>query len=146
MRSTLAVLVSFFAATYAGNVCLAGQYKATGTIDSNNLIVFAAGSPCDDDRSIRLGENVDGICDDGELPVGFEICGQNANLVRLDSGPESAPGCQIGLEINGETYEGETWPFNPDDGNAHDGPCDATCGLTEGVDGFLHFIGVPMCD
>jgi hypothetical protein len=144
MQSTLFVLSALFAAAYAGNVCVAGEYKASSNADSNNLMVFAAGSPCDDSWSTTLKQGVEDLCDN--LPQDFTICDKDAKLVKIDSGPEAHPGCQIGLEIDGEEYEGETWKFNPDDGNAHNGPCDADCGLTTGVDGFLHFVGVPMCD
>jgi hypothetical protein len=145
MYSTLAILSTLFAATYAGNICAAGEFKATGTIDSNNLMMFAAGSPCDEGRTVTLPPGVDrNMCD--SLPLEFTICDKTATLVKMDHGPVAHPGCQIGLSIDSVEYEGETWPFNPSDGNASQGgPCDATCGLT-GVDGFLHFIGVPMCD
>ncbi|KAL8303189.1 hypothetical protein RB597_005204 [Gaeumannomyces tritici] len=142
MKATLVLATLLAGAAEAGNICLAGTYK-TVKWPRSNVVVFAAGSPCTDGRTTTYGDRtMNNICD--RLPVGMRLCERNGNLVRIGHGPTAAPGCQIGLEIDSRVYTGDTYPYNPDDANAHRGPCGASCGLT-GIDGFLHFVGVPMC-
>lgn len=143
MQYSQVILLTLLAAAEAGNVCVGGTYKAS-KVDRQKVITFAAGSPCEDGKTqTHDGTSIGSFCN--HLPQGFQICGKDANLVSLDHGPEApiGGGCRIGLEIDGVTYEGETDKYNPDDGNKN-GPCDASCGLT-GIDGFLQFVGVPMC-
>ena len=134
MKNIAFVLSTLLATASAGNICVAGNYKAS-KLDINRVRVFAAGSPCNDSKTTTLSPEVQNLCD--HLPQGIRICGADANLVKIDHGPKAYPGCQIGLEVDGRVYEGETYKYNPDDGNAR-------CGLT-GIDGFLQFVGAPMC-
>jgi hypothetical protein len=110
--------------------------------------------------------NVDDTYD--RFPFGVRLCGGNTDVRKISTGPDSGVGCQPGLGINsaiirvstsfycsgGERFFSErdseartagVYDFNPDDGNAHIGPCDASCGLT-GIDGFLQFVGVRVYD
>ncbi|KAI1367595.1 hypothetical protein F5Y08DRAFT_336384 [Xylaria arbuscula] len=125
----------------AGNVCLAGEYEVSKFDIYHNIYLFAAGHVCEDSNSLEYGDEdaAETACDILPLPV--QLCGQNANLVATDQGLDNIIGCRIGLEIGGTVYS-----FNPDDGNAHTGPCDAECGTSTGIDGFLQFVGVPICD
>lgn len=142
MQFTIITLATLLATAQAGNLCLAGTYKAS-KVDRHKLYAFAAGSPCVDGKKQEYDINVDNICK-SHLPYGINICGQNGNLVKLsDDKPKTDFGCAIGFETGGKVYEGTVQKFNPDDGNAHKGPCDASCGL-KGLDGFLQFEGVPL--
>ncbi|KAI1170291.1 hypothetical protein F4777DRAFT_126196 [Nemania sp. FL0916] len=134
-------------AASAGNVCLAGKYEVSKFDFNHPLYLFAAGHACEDGNTLEWGDDktVETACD--VLPLPVHICDKDANLVATDKGPDNQTGCKIGLEIDGTVYEAsEDYPFNPDDGNANNGPCDADCGLSTGIDGFLQFIGVPMCN
>ncbi|KXJ96172.1 hypothetical protein Micbo1qcDRAFT_172442 [Microdochium bolleyi] len=140
MKFTLLTLTTLLASVDAGNLCIAGTYKASKR-DVSKLYAFAAGSSCKDGKRMEYKTNTKDICK--KLPHGINICGQNGNLVSINYGPKTTFGCRIGLEINGKIYQGKTYDFNPDNANSHKGPCDASCGL-KGIDGFLQFVGVPL--
>jgi hypothetical protein len=106
MKTTIAIISAFLTAVQAGNVCVAGTYKAS-KISIKHPIVFAAGAPCDDGRSVTVDSiNVDDICD--RLPFGVSLCGGDGNVVKISTGPDSGFGCQIGLEIGGTIHEGKS--------------------------------------
>ncbi|KAL2211692.1 hypothetical protein CC79DRAFT_216671 [Sarocladium strictum] len=143
MKLTLAALAALLGTAQAGNLCLAGTFHPSKA-DMHKLYVFAAGSPCEDGKKMDYDINVDNICSD-HLPFGINICGQNGNLVKLgDDKPPTKFGCAIGFETGGTVYEGTVQEYNPYDGNAQKGPCDAECGIYTGIDGFLQFEGVPL--
>lgn len=142
MQFTIITLATLLATAQAGNLCLAGTYKPAKK-DKHKLYAFAAGSACVDGKKMEYNINVENICK-SHLPYGINICGQNGNLVKLgDDKPKTDFGCAIGFETEGTVYEGTVQKYGPDKGSAHKGPCDAECGL-KGLDGFLHFVGVPL--
>lgn len=144
MRLKPCLLTLFFACARAGNICAAFD-NTIKEIDFRYLRVFAAGSPCTEGRKMETNIPMTDLCD--ALPIGVQLCGQNGNLVKIDHGPTTPfDKCQMGLEIDGEIYEGEKYEYNPGTGgDGQGGPCDADCGLTTIVDGFMQFVGVPMC-
>ena len=127
----------------AGNVCLSSSLKPS--TQDENFQIFAAGSPCNGDRSKQITLDKD-FCD--TLPAGFKICGQNANLVKSDGGAVDGTDCGVELEINGKNYPGRRIHMigeQPPAGN----PCYGDCGPTSTVTifhGKVIFEGVPMCD
>lgn len=157
MRSLHAIALSavaFAPRVLAGTVCMswgtATIGSGTGGEESGSMDLWPIqGNPCesDADNFYDPGPDGDDVC--AILPRGVNVCGQNANLVKVDDGAGFSIGhdqwsdCGVRLEINGQMYDGKVIR---DDNDA----CDIQTCRMDGIIGLrshgsVAFEDLPIC-